>query len=165
MFFSKLYCLQNRPHGGIPSRAKQPCIWIRAKLQAWEWKNTASIWFIYPFCRKNLDQMVGVKKKKKWQCGKQGRESRHFLSPPDWLSWHAGGNKCIGRGLGFCFNYAVAISPCHQHNSISSLRDAPNYLRTFGFQNMVILVSSENKTWMYLSNENEKKKKTKMSPQ
>lgn len=36
MSFSKLYCLQNRQRGGIPSRAKQSYTWIQAKLPAWK---------------------------------------------------------------------------------------------------------------------------------
>lgn len=77
MFFSKLHCLQNRQCGGIPSRAKQPYTWIQAKLPAWKVENVASIWFISPFCRKDVDWRVRAK----MAVQRTREESKHFLSP------------------------------------------------------------------------------------
>lgn len=112
MFFSKLHCLQNRQCGGIPSRAKQPYTWIQAKIPAWKVENVASIWFISPFCRKDVDWRVRAK----MAVQRTREESKHFLSPgglwADMLGTHI-------VGLWACLDYA-ALSTCHLHNSISS---------------------------------------------
>lgn len=112
MFFSKLYCLQNRQCGGIPSRAKQPCTWIEAKLPAWKVEDIASIQFTSPFCRKDVDWMVRVK-----SAVQRMRERKQAFSLPSGPeSWHAG--DAGRRTLRVCLDYA-ALSTCRLHNSIS----------------------------------------------